>query len=451
MESRSKNSEVSESVEEKEAKDHNDNRKSKPFFRGRGRGRGRGGDGSRSRSRKDPKMERSADSTKTQPDTPRTGEKPPKSDAVSPAPEGLSAETLKLNPFYFESAAEMVFGQISFAGYLRIVAETYKVLCDLTPRITLHMSSIEWTHMHMLLLAKRVQDVHVKVLGTKFPREVVAIVPERTEVFLLLWESLHSVGLVEDELISTRWMPVMQFPSKDYVPDILYSYDWKTSWDLVLKKRIMRLNARSTHLIPSKTGIADLTFRHPGREPVSESEKAEEDEEEVEEEEEEKKPEVRVPDSWDEAEDEALAFINRNALSYSLAKPDFLEADPDANLTTVSNYGSSLHWDPQLWKDYRSVINELPKTVKWSIDIPKTKDGNYGWILQVSPDINGYVAWAPHNKVPPIASFIAILHDFASFPAEQRERFCVKSSSIRDPLVLMLKWIHSFCPDRRTY
>jgi hypothetical protein len=192
------------------------------------------------------------------------------SPAASPASE-ISDVTTRLNPFFFDSPSEMVFGRIAYSGYLRLVLESYKMFCDMTPRVQIHMSQIEWAHMHMILFVKRIQDVHARIIGAKFPKEVNAIVPDRLQVFSPIWETLHCLGLVDDELIATRWLPVMEYPTNDdYEVDKLYNYDWNESWRLVLRARKRREEMRQTHFIASRRHVVDIPFRHPGEPPSSE-------------------------------------------------------------------------------------------------------------------------------------------------------------------------------------
>jgi len=307
------------------------------------------------------------------------------------------------------------------------------------------MSKIEWVHLHMLLLAKRIQDVNKKIVGTQFPASVTPPVPPRTKLFLPIWEGLHCIGLVEDETIATRWMPTMVFPEKEetYQVDEQFNYDWNKSWEYLLVARKQRLG-RKDKLYASREHIAavDPAPQHP------DEHEPEENTEELEEEKEEKK-ESKIPDVW---EDRLIDdFIETNYRKYAPSMPTFDEKGPDSKLSEVDKHGRNLHWDPLLWHDYQALQSEVGHKAMWSLDVPHTTDGHYGWVVQVSNDVAGFVGWSPHNKVAPIASMFAVLFQFGYFETDAVSWFRVKSNAHRDPLYLMLKWIHAFCPDKRTY
>jgi len=350
---------------------------------------------------------------------------------------------MSVNPFFFETSSETIWGRIAFSGYLRVLTESYKALADLTPRIAIHMSKIEWIHAHMILLARRVQDVNKKIVGTQFPKSVTPPVPDKTKVFLPIWEGLHCIGLVEDETIATRWMPTMIFPGKDYQADTQFNYDWARSWDLVIAAREQRVG-RKTKLYASREHIAavDPAPQHPDDTDFPEKAESEEEKEEKEE-------GKLVPDVW---EDRLIDdFIETNYRRYPTQMPTYDEAGPDSRLTEARDHGQDLHWDPQLWHDYQSLQIEVGHKAMWSLGVPHTPDGHYGWICQVSDDVSGFVGWSPHNKVAPISSMFAVIFRFGYFEADTVSWFRVKSAAHRDPLYLMLKWIHAFCPDKRTY
>jgi len=364
----------------------------------------------------------------------------------TPSSPGLGADpsstTIGMNPFHFDTSLNVVFGNVSTTGYVRLVVNAYDALADVTPRLALHLTKMEWLHAHMLMFAARIQLVNFRLLGTYYPKEQKAVLPDRIRVFLPIWEALHCLGVVEDDLINTRWVPVCTFPSgESYDKDDDLRYDWDRSWKLVLNTRTKR-SKREPELFASRHHVADVEPEDPEEvEEKAPTQAKDEDEDSA-------LPEEEVPESWEDDANES-EFLEAMMKKYPKDYPSFPIVDVNAGLTDASVNGKLLHWDQQLWHDYNRAISELGSKVMLSIDVPKTPDGHYGWVLQVARDVNGYVAWAPHAKVPPFANFFAVLLDFGRFGEGKVDWFSVKSSSLIDPVSLLLKWIHAFCPDKR--
>jgi hypothetical protein len=326
------------------------------------------------------------------------------------------------------------------------------------------------------MLYGRTQNVQFDALGIKQRPPVRIPLPKTLKVFQPLWAILASLGIVDDNELSVRYVPEAPYPScaEGNTPADIENllscsmYDWNTSWEEVLAKRERRIDYESTlgmnvvfeDELPKSTDTQDDLIKQISatRTERSDYRKYLKDAQD---------PKItdvylkdgilfragkqyRNPDVLDpvinglfeRAKNWKQRAIRPAPRFTHNATPAYDYAGDVIDIKSGS-YGDWLHWDPRLWMEYTRVVEMVDQSAMFSLSMPNETTGTYTWLLPTVKHAESVFCKLPSKAIPPGVWLLTLICDMSLLPPDKHRNWYVETDRTSCRPIGMRKYIRA--------
>jgi hypothetical protein len=400
-----------------------------------------------------------------------TAYRQPKSTSFSPeASQALDKAFASLPGADTGSNPKEIIGIIAFDRYAQAVAQAYLTIVERETRLTTVFSLPEYYLFHIGLLVWRIQWVRFKYNGDQQIRSLRWPIPDDLPIHGIIWKFLASIGITKDPVLGRIYIPDMIYPSTKHREreSDKYAFDFKTAIaEMRAGRKARRAEEGDQHLYDSRynrsrfmTGEKHgITRKVTKLNYDSEENSDTPDFENPTGKEELKTGKVKifiqkVKANSNSMEEEVSSVVhkvlNENKYLYPDQIPHRGGPKPEDDPGFYEPYprevqGKDLGYDEQLLTDYRSFVARTERTVIYSLSAPKPTEGDYGWVLQIIPESDHFVAKGPRTGIEPNAGPVALICQFGKFSTTMVETVGWHNSvhHVPQPKTLLMALLHA--------